>query len=111
MGDIVEENGAYLVVQGNDDEYSLVDGETINSEGAVRLSLVLTYKTPAVDSAYSGNFQMEQFVKQSHDQLRENLGALLNDDSKGDLTIITSDGVELTAHQAILKGETRNDVI
>jgi hypothetical protein len=105
LGEIIDDKREHLDI--GMDLMDLVDANWINANGAVEYKLKLTFKTPDMDSAYTHlkKLKIEQFSKRSHDQLRENLGALLISDSNADLKIITKDGVELSAHQSILKAQ------
>ncbi len=80
------------------------DLDYVQSDGSIKYKLVVTLKTPWMSSVEYEQYRMDQFVKKSAKQMHSDLALMLNQTSTADFKIVTSDGIELLVHKAILRG-------
>lgn len=73
----------------------------VNTEGSMVIKLNVTLKN--VPNLSCGS-KKEEFKKASTNELVKHFATLLNEDSRGDITIISKDDGKLYAHKAILRG-------
>jgi len=93
-------------LQFNPDFPGGVDRQLITANGEVTFLLKLTLDIPAMSDLEHDHFKMEQFLKNSVEQLRQNQATLLNSHPENaDLKIICRDEIEIPAHRTILRGD------